>query len=276
LTPRKAPQPSRRDLLKWTAAGALTSLGTVSLGSFETGFLSVEHHELRLPNWDANGFKVALLADLHTNSRLEAIHAANAVRAAMAETPDLIAIPGDFVNVGDPWHLAFVRQSLEPLHEAKCPVIATLGNHDYECHDIHRLIDAVQSCSVKLLRNQAVEVQGVTVAGIDDGVWGKQRFDFLVKDNLSNSLLALFHEPDFVKYVPTFVSLQLSGHSHGGQVCLPGGRPIHTPFGAWEYKVGYYPDAPVPLYVTRGVGTVGPRIRLFCRPEVTILTLRAG
>jgi len=276
LTPKVEPQPSRRDMLKWMTAGALTSLGSISLGSYETGYLSVERHELRLPNWDANGFKVALLADLHTNSPLEAIHAANAMRAAIAEKPDLIAIPGDFVNVGDHVHMAFVRQSLEPLRDAKCPVIATLGNHDYDCRNIQAVIDAVRSCSVNLLRNQAVEVDGVTVAGIDDGVWGKQRFDFLVQDDVSPSLLALFHEPDFVKYVPKFVSLQLSGHSHGGQVCLPGGQAIHTPFGAWEYVAGYYPDARVPLYVTRGVGTVGPRIRLFCRPEVTILTLRAG
>ena len=91
---------------------------------------------------------------------------------------------------------------------------------------------------------------------------------------MSKSLLALFHEPDFVSEVPKHVSLQVSGHSHGGQICLPGGYAVHTPFGAKKYKSGYYPDARVPLYVTRGVGTTGPDYRLFCRPEVTILTLR--
>ncbi len=90
------------------------------------------------------------------------------------------------------------------------------------------------------------------------------------------SLLVLFHEPDYVKITPTNVSLQLSGHSHGGQICLPGGRPLHTPYGANTYYAGYYANAPVPLFVTRGVGTIGPKLRLFCPPEVTILTLRTA
>ena len=257
-------------------AGAATAMVPVSLGSYSTGWLSVEHHDLFLPKWDANGFRVAIMADLHTNSQDEVTHAATAIRAAIREKPDLIALPGDFVNVANETHFAFLRKALEPLHDAKCPVVATLGNHDYDCRDISGVVSAIKTSPAILLRNQAIDIQGVTVAGVDDGLAHRHRPEFLADASLSRSLLALFHEPDYVDTLPTNVSLQLSGHSHGGQICLPGGRPLHTPRGAWTYFSGYYPDAKVPLFVTRGIGTVGPRLRIFCRPEVSILTLRSA
>jgi len=258
------------------AAGAATSMVPLSFASYSTGWISVEHSELRLPKWDADGFRVALLADLHANSNDAADFAASAIRMAIEEKPDLIALPGDFVNTSDSKTIALGRRALEPLHEAKCPVIATLGNHDYNCHQVSRVISLVRDSSAVLLQNSAVEIHGITVAGIDDAIFHKHRTEFLADGSFSKSLLTLFHEPDFVEIVPSNVSLMLSGHSHGGQICLPGGRPIHTPVGSRNYYAGFYPDAKVPLYVTRGIGTVGPRMRLFCRPEVSILTLRAA
>ncbi len=276
MTRPKSSNPSRRDFIRWMAAGATCTVLPLATASYSTGWVSVERHELELPQWDANGFKVALLADLHTNSPREVIHASHALELAIAEKPDLIALPGDFVNWGDTPHLNFVRQALEPLHEAKCPVVATLGNHDYDCRNISGIIEAVSSSSAKVLRNGAIEVRGVTVAGVDDAIAHRHKPQFLADASFSKSLLTLFHEPDFIDTLPTNVSLQLSGHSHGGQICLPNGRPLHTPRGAWKYYAGYYPEAKVPLYVTRGIGTVGPRMRLFCRPEVSILTLRSA
>jgi len=258
------------------AAGAATSLLPFSLGKYSTSWISVEHHELLLPKWDADGFRVALLADLHTNTPDAADYAATAIRLAIEQKPDLIALPGDFLNLSDSKHVAYLEKGLEPLHEAKCPVVATLGNHDYNCNKISRIISTVTNSSAEVLQNRAVEIRGVTVAGIDDAIAHKHRTDFLADGSFSKSVLALLHEPDFVEVMPGNVSLMLSGHSHGGQICLPGGQPIHTPVGSWNYYSGYYPDAKVPLYVTRGIGTVGPRLRLFCRPEVSILTLRGA
>jgi predicted MPP superfamily phosphohydrolase len=87
----------------------------------------------------------------------------------------------------------------------------------------------------------------------------------------------MLHEPDYVDDVtPAECSLQVSGHSHGGQMCLPFGRPLSLPRGARKYFGGFYPDAKVPLYVSRGVGTIGVDLRFFCPPEVTVLTLKQG
>ena len=272
----KKPEPTRRDVLRWASAGAITTLFTTSFANYESGWLSVEHHELELPHWDANGFKVAVLADLHVDSVWDAEHTAQAMRLAIAEKPDLIAIPGDFITLGPKPDHALVLQSLEPLHDAKCPVVATLGNHDYDMGGITRVADTINQSAAKLLRTEIFELDGVSIAGIDDGIAEKYDTNFLGKKQFSKSLLALFHEPDYVDFVPTNVSLQLSGHSHGGQVCLPGGIPIHMPRGSKKYYCGFYPDARVPLYVTRGIGTTGPRWRLFCHPEVTILTLKGA
>ena len=103
--------------MKWMSAGAVTGMLPIALGSYSTGWISVEHHELRLPKWDADGFKVALIADLHTNSPDAAAYASNAIRLVLEEKPDLIAIPGDFVNLSDDKHIEFLRQGLEPLHD---------------------------------------------------------------------------------------------------------------------------------------------------------------
>jgi predicted MPP superfamily phosphohydrolase len=262
--------------LKALGAGALCALAPLAYGDAATGWIEVERQELTLPRWDADGFKVGFIADLHANSFRQMEHAKRAAELVMAEKPDVILIGGDFVNHGDPARLAHVGQSLEPLRDAKVPVLAVLGNHDYWAGYFEKTLAAIESAPLKLLRNEAADVQGVTIAGIDDALNSMDRPGFIEEGRHSRSLIALFHEPDFVDIVPAHVSLQLSGHSHGGQVCLPGGFALHTPLGARRYISGYYPEAPVPLYVTRGVGTTGPEMRTFCPPEVTILTLRGG
>jgi len=257
-------------------AGAMTSLVAVSAATVEADTLTVEKRDLALRNWDANGFKVAHLADLHVDSATEAEHTANAFRLAMAENPDLIVIPGDFITLGQKPSRTLIHRGLEPLRDAKCPVLGTLGNHDYDTRSVTKMPEILRNSPVRLLRNESVEVSGITVAGVDDAIAGRHDLRFLEGNSFSKSTLALFHEPDYVDLMPTFVSLQLSGHSHGRQICLPGGIPVHTPRGANKYVVGYYPDTRIPLYVTRGIGTSGPRWRLFCRPEITILTLNAA
>lgn len=111
---------------------------------------------------------------------------------------------------------------------------------------------------------------------MDDATFNFQNYEFFPSEKVSKNCLAVLHEPDYVEEMPGHVSLQISGHTHGGQVCLPFGYAMHTPKGGRRYIAGYFPHANVPLYVTRGVGTVGIDYRLFCRPEVTILTLRSA
>lgn len=267
---------TRRDLMRAALAGGVTSAAGVLIGDV-TDRLRVEESTLVLPRWDADGFRIALLADLHMESEVRLDRAIRAFRMAVATKPDAIIIPGDFVSSSDDVRLRLLRRFIETCDEAKCPVIGTLGNHDYWTYAPARIIDVIRSGSLRLLRNERFELDGVTIAGIDDGLRNLHRPDeFATEGRDSKSLLAMFHEPDYVREVPKHISLQVSGHSHGGQVRLPLGIAVHTPKGARTYVDGYYPNARVPLFVTRGVGTTGPDYRLFCPPQVALLTLKGA
>lgn len=263
---------SRRKLL---AAGAVSGLALAGLADLGTRRLVVERRELRLPRWDADGFKVAFLSDTHLNDRKAVEHCREAVQLALDEKPDVLVHGGDFTSIAFEPYLTWIGEAFEPLGGSNVPAFTVLGNHDNFNGYGFIVKGAVAKTKLRLLDNELAETQGVTIGGVDDLIHGTPDWSCLRAKAVSRSFLALVHEPDWPEFCPANVSLQLSGHSHGGQICLPGGIPVHTPYGARRYKAGFYEDAKVPLYVTRGIGTIGMNWRLFCPPEVTILTLRS-
>lgn len=254
----------------------MSGVGTASYAGDCADWLSLERKELKLERWDADGFRVGLVADLHMNSEIQFQRAQRAIKMVLDEKPDLFVMGGDYLNYSHEPMLGYIGKVLEPLGEASCPCVSVLGNHDYGCLQPGLVVKAVRRAPIQLLRNQIVEVQGVSVVGLDDATFNFQNYEFFPSEKVSKNCLAVLHEPDYVEEMPGHVSLQISGHTHGGQVCLPFGYAMHTPKGGRRYIAGYFPHANVPLYVTRGVGTVGIDYRLFCRPEVTILTLRSA
>lgn len=238
--------------------------------------LRMETHELQIKGWQAEGFRVAVLGDMHLNSQTETRRAERAVAAAVTAKTDLIVVVGDFIDASGPKVLPNIQKALSGLASAKCPCVGVMGNHDYWTRKPALVIQELQKSPLKLLRNETAEVDGVTIIGIDDAIAGRDKYDFFPQGSISASSIALIHEPDVNDRIPDHASIQISGHSHGGQICLPFGIPIHTPHGAKIYKTGFYPEPRVPVFVTRGVGTTGPNYRLFCPPEVAILTLRAA
>ena len=262
--------------MKGLAAGAIGSVGVSGYAEQSAYALRVERKTLRLPSWDADDYRVAMLADVHVNFPRAAERAQKAVDLALDERPDLLVMVGDFVNSGAPETLRNVLTAFERIHTASCPCLAVLGNHDYWVWDPSEVMRTVTEAGFTLLRNEAWDHDGVTVAGMDDALMERAEWDFIDEGAFSKSLIGLMHEPDFVTQMPKKVSLQLSGHSHGGQMCLPLGVPVHLPRGGRDYPQGFFPDAPVPLYVTRGVGTTGLDFRSFCPPEVSILTLQGA
>ena len=268
---------SRRTILKCAGAGALGACAMGAYADFGSRWIEIVRKEIRLPRWDADGFKIAFFADIHANDDEAAALAAEACRIAVESKPDLVVFGGDFVNSSGTIILTNFGPAFAPLSELACPCVAVMGNHDYATTSPADVMRAVRRhTSLQLLRNQVVDVQGVSVVGLDDGIFGASNYHFLTQQRLSKSTLIVLHEPDFVTGIPIPASLMISGHSHGGQICLPFGIPVHTPYGARKYISGYFPDAKIPLYVNRGIGVTGPLFRLFCRPEVTIFTLRSA
>jgi predicted MPP superfamily phosphohydrolase len=269
--PSSKDQISRRKFLGMATAASLVGTGIYQWN--EVDRIKVEKRDLHLPRWSADGFRVAFLTDFHVNMRHERDRVLRAVEIAVEWKPDVILCGGDYLNADwDSGH-RHVDTIASRLGDSGIPTFAVLGNHDIILDDVLGMTQRCRERGMHILQNETREVGGVIIAGIDDGAYQRDRHDFLTPRQDKN-VLAIFHEPDFVTRVDPKMSLVLSGHSHGGQICLPGGHHVHTPHGARKYIEGFYPEAKVPLYVSRGIGTTGPRLRSFCPAEVSLLTLR--
>lgn len=253
--------------------GAVAASGAFAYGDLASRKVEMVERELALPNWDADGFRVGVLADPHMDTSEATARTQAALRDVLANKPDVIAWVGDFLTSAAPQNLANVRETLALLNDTPIPSIGILGNHDYWAGYFPLVHRALTGSKMRLLRNETVEIGGVRICGVDDALMKKHRPDLVTGDK---NLIALLHEPDFVKDLARGPSLLVAGHSHGGQICLPGGFSVHTPRGARRFISGFYGDQEIPVYVSRGIGTTGPDWRLFCPPEATILTLRGS
>lgn len=264
---------TRRSVIKWTGLG-IVALGASQINNRNE--LTIERSTLRLPRWNADGFKIALLTDLHMDSRSKADRGLRAAQLAIDEKPDVVLLGGDLASTSRDSSVHECTRVLQAILDFGLPTFAVLGNHEYWVSDVPGLVRTLDKTlkgrQSALLRNETATVDGVTIAGIDDGIAGRDRHKFL-RHRQDKNVVTLFHEPDFVERIDQRSSVMLAGHSHGGQVCLPFGIPVKTPRGARKYIKGFFANARVPLYVSRGVGTVGPGFRMFCPPEVSILTL---
>lgn len=238
--------------------------------------LELSKQELRLPKWDAEGFRLGFISDFHLTGPTQTARAIEAAQALMREKVDVIALGGDFVERRTQPQLDNLTRFLETFRDATVPVVAVLGNHDYWTGNVKTVISRFEGTGVQLLRNDSMEIEGVTLVGQDDAIMKQTDYAFFSPDRTSRSLIAMLHEPDAVVDQPEHVSLQVSGHSHGGQICLPWGEHIYSPGMARNFVDGFYARESVPIYVSRGVGTTGPDYRLFCPPEIAILTLRSA
>jgi len=243
----------------------------------EANRLVLERRRLRLYGWPyaLSGVTMAVLADLHVRDRFTARLASRAVEMSLAASPDFILIPGDLVAGRAPQTLTLLAEVLKPLADADVTVVVSIGNHDYDDGSPERVISLCEALGFKVLRNAAWRHRGITFAGIDSANMqaAKPGPTMIAACEFGGPIVVLWHEPDPVDRLPVGAQLMVSGHSHGGQFSFPGGfTPMHTTNGR-KYVRGFYPNAPTPIYVSRGVGTTGPPSRLNCPPEVSLLEL---
>ena len=286
--------PSRRKFLQLgiagTAVGALAVVGDGTI--FAANDPQLVSMEVPLPRlseaWD--GFRIAQLSDFHYDEYFSVVPLRKAIAMVNQQQPDLIVLTGDFVTSPKrrPSRSVAMRaaQAVEPcaallaqLH-ARAGMLAVLGNHDIDT-DAGHIIDVLQSRGIPLLRNRSVPLERdgkrLWFAGVDDVLEGKPRLDLALKNIPSDETVVLLaHEPDWADYVSRHpVDLQLSGHSHGGQIRFPIiGAPYLPPL-AKKYPWGLRRIGPLALYTNSGIGTIRIPMRLNCPPEVTMITLRS-
>ncbi len=279
---------SRRTFLRASlqvigGSALITSGSAVYVLVAEKEWVAVERVTLTLPRLPAafDGYRLAQISDLHFGSAVRPEYLLETCKQVSALAPDLIAVTGDFVSRLTNGEADWVTEGVRAL-SAPDGVYATLGNHDWWEH-AETVATSIERGGGTLLRNRHVTVDrpggSLYLAGVDD-IWeGQHDLDAAlagIPDGAGVVLLA--HEPDFADEVAADgrVDLQLSGHSHGGQIRLPLiGAPV-TPWLGQKYKHGWYQVGPLQVYTNRGLGLVRPAVRLNCRPEITLFTLRAG
>lgn len=271
------------------AAGA----GVVALGADATllapNFPQLIRREIALRRWPANfdGFTIALLSDFHYDPYFS-IHPIKAAIGMVNELrPDLIALTGDFVSkpwVGDPVKAAAAAEpcaSLLKQLNAPQGLWAVLGNHDCST-DPDRVTGALEGEKIPVLLNRSVAIERdgerFWLSGVDDVITKGADLDAALHDVPKDEpVVLLAHEPDYADHVARYpVDLQLSGHTHGGQVRLPFVGPLYLPELARKYVWGLYKIGELTLYTNAGLGTVEVPVRLNCPPEITMLTIRRG
>ena len=222
--------------------------------------------------------RIGFLADTHVGSVIRAVDIDRALALLLAAGPDLLLFGGDYVSES-PRHIPDAAAVLGNVaNTTRFGSLAILGNHDY-ANGAGRMTAALEKRGVQVLRNESARVGDDTgelwIAGIDDALLGSPdpRRAFASVPSSARAL-ALWHEPGWAEQVVKYGAfLQLSGHSHGGQVRLPVAGPIAAPAGGRRFVKGLNFAAGMPIYTTRGVGVNRPPLRFRCPPEVTLVTL---
>ncbi|MFD1886539.1 metallophosphoesterase [Paenibacillus wenxiniae] len=275
---------TRRQFLKSSAVvGAALGAGGLGYTWFgEPNWLEKIRIRLELPDLppSLNGMRLVQFSDMHLGMGKNASDLEQLVDVINSEQPDMICFTGDIVDE----HPADLITGVAALQRLQAPLgkYAVLGNHDY-LDDVVAVTQLLQQGDFEVLINEHRLVHRqdgiLAMVGLDDQLLGNpdvQKATRGVPDAACRILL--MHEPDYADRVPEELKfrLQLSGHSHGGQIRLPLFGAIITPKGSRKYIMGGYragKDGHLPLYVNRGIGMSQLPVRFMCRPELTIFTL---
>jgi len=248
----------------------------------EPNWIEINSLQLTLPNLasEFNGYRIVQISDIHRDRWMTPQRLQRIVRLVNQQKPDLIAITGDLVTRNLPQLIPSLTVSLAHF-TPKDKTVAVLGNHDHE-NDTQAIIKALQQSKIIYLGNDVYTFKRgnamLHIAGVDDVQMGKSRLDLVMQQlPTEGAAILLAHEPDFANTSAATgrFDLQLSGHSHGGQVRLPFIQPPILPPFAKQYYLGEYQVGNMFLYTNRGLGMTGLHLRLFARPEITVFTLVA-
>jgi predicted MPP superfamily phosphohydrolase len=251
----------------------------------EPNWLRVEKVTLRLRRLAPafQGLRIAQISDIHMGGWMNAERLERVADLVIEQKPDLFLLTGDFLtgHIFDGTseeHLQRLITILSPLAKS-VPSYAVLGNHDYWTN-AGAVREMLRSSGITDLTNSVFAItrgnDRLYLCGVDD-IWeGDVRLDEVIEDLASDApAILLAHEPDFADLSSRTgrFGLQISGHSHGGQVVIPFYGPIVLPYLGQKYPSGLYRVGGMVQYTNRGVGMLDPPVRFNCPPEITLFTL---
>jgi predicted MPP superfamily phosphohydrolase len=264
---------------------AASAGGLGYIAQVEPAWLDITRVSLKLPRLGSAfaGLRIVQISDIHYGHWMTVERFQKVIECILEQHPDVIAITGDFLH-GYRWEavhprlLAELAEAFRPLAKA-CLTVGVLGNHDHWT-DASAVRAMLEEVGIVDLSNTTHTLRRggdlLHLAGVDD-VWEEhdRLEDVLAQLPEDGAAILLAHEPDFADESAAAgrFDLQISGHSHGGQVVLPFIGPPVTPYLAHKYPNGLYRVGEMLLYTNRGVGMGDVLVRFNCRPEVTVFTL---
>ncbi|MBI5834468.1 MAG: metallophosphoesterase [Armatimonadetes bacterium] len=278
-------------MLVWLGALAgIAAVGLLAYGALvEAWRFDLNRVEVRPVGWPAalDGLTILHLSDLHCR-RGQRVERHLAGLTGQVGQPDLVAYTGDFCEGARA--ITSCAAALAPLR-GRLGSFAVLGNND--CHAAAHtaaLCAALGAAGVEVLCDEArVFTRDGASFALGGLAWVALRrrdtaYRLPVEETFAGLAdmprILLAHSPDAMpEAVEAGVDLLLAGHTHGGQICLPGGRALHNNlyrFGPPTYTRGLYREGRTTLLVSAGLGMTRPCVRLWCRPEALLITLRSG
>jgi predicted MPP superfamily phosphohydrolase len=277
------------------AALSVTALGLYA-GWIEPRSLRIRRFSMPMPGLAAP-VRVVAIGDLQPyRHHWPARRLRAAFARAAAEKPDLVLWLGDYYNASTKGLRRLLdRTGLGPLYARACTpmdaivaemarltapmgAFAVLGNHDW-AWDGEACAAALRAAGITVLIGEAAEAAHpdtgarLTILGLDDVSSGRPARWRRVADRAASPAILMTHAPDVWSALDEPPPLTLAGHGHGGQIAPPGIGPTRLPFGARNHPRGWFERDGARLYVTTGVGTSGPPVRLGATPEIVALNL---
>ncbi|RYG74115.1 metallophosphoesterase [Lentibacillus lipolyticus] len=280
---------NRRTFIKRTLGGLATLFG-LGGGSYyyahdiEPRMLSIQEEELASANIPTvfDGFKIIQFSDTHIGFHYSLDQLSKLTDEINDQNPDLIVFTGDLVDEPHTYH--WNNELIEILQrlQANYGKYWIYGNHDHGGYGTDIVKNVMDKAGFQLLKNEHTTIEynsgQILLAGIDDVVLGKPDLEAaLANADTEAFTILLAHEPDYANNTVHFpVDVQLSGHSHGGQVRFPFIGHLYTPLYAQQYVQGKHSlRNNLTLYVNRGIGTTRLPYRFLCKPEIHVFRLQS-
>jgi uncharacterized protein len=284
---------SRRDFIRIASLFGLDVLLTAILGwnyidKIEPNWIEVSNVPLKLPRLPRafSGFRLVQISDIHAGYWMTPERFASIVELIKEQSPDLVAVTGDVILAygGMPDDQPVLDEFGKVFKKIAddYETIAVLGNHDY-WYDADKVKSVLERAGARVLMNSVHSLERggerLHIAGVDDIYENQADLDAVLSAlPRDGGAILLAHEPDFadISAATGRFDLQISGHTHGGQVSLPIIGPLVLPYLGRKYPSGLYKVEDMYQYTNRGVGMTMPTIRFNCRPEITVFTLESA
>jgi len=269
-----------RNSIIFKTINIIAKAGPIIAPLLEPKKIDINKVQVPVVNLDSNfeNLTIAHISDIHAGPYIQRRYVEKVVNIVNSMMPDLVVITGDFSEI-DPVDIKWCSEVLSKL-KSKIGIYGVMGNHDYWNGEA-LISETLLNKGINILRNEhkAIHIDKsiIYIAGIDDYRVGNYNLSQAVKDIPSSSTtILLSHNPDIVETLDGHkIDLMLCGHTHGGQWQLPLIGPLYlsSKFGK-RYAIGFSRFKNTIIYTNKGIGTTFLPFRIFCPPEITMLTLK--